>query len=658
MKMIKKILVANRGEIALRIARTCRALGISSVAVYSDADLHSPHARYADEAVRIGPPPSNQSYLLIDAIIEAANRTGADAVHPGYGFLAENADFAQACADAGLIFIGPSPEAIRKMGLKSAAREIMSGAGVAVVPGYHGDDQSFDTLSDSAREIGFPVLIKASAGGGGKGMRVVREISEMGSAIESARREAEKSFGDGSLLLEKYVEQARHVEFQIFGDNYGNIVHLFERDCSIQRRHQKIIEESPSPAVSEQLRQSMGEAAVAAGRAIKYTNAGTVEFILSPAGEFYFIEVNTRLQVEHPVTEMITGLDLVRLQIEVAEGRPLNFKQEEITISGHAVEARLYAEDPDNDFLPATGTICDWNPPSSVEGLRLDSGVERGSEIGIYYDPMLAKVIAHGADRETSLRKLAYGLRSLSIQGVQTNRDFLIRLVEHNEFLSGVSHTSFISEHLGELTNLTDAKRDAIAAVVVALYLQSGWRAADTLLPSIPPAYRNNPYRNPSIKLQVGEQVFEVAYSFVEGDGYEVLCGDWQFHARVLSFEAGKIRLSIDGLQRLYRIAEDGEKFFIHSIDGSKTVLRLPRYPERQADADRETANAQMPGQVLKILVSEGQKVAAGDALIILEAMKMEQTIKAMTDGIVEAILVKVGETVAPGAALIKIGCS
>lgn len=656
--MIKKILVANRGEIALRIARTCRALGISSVAVYSDADLHSAHTRYADEAVHIGLSASNQSYLSIDAIIEAAKRTGADAIHPGYGFLAENADFAQICADAGLIFIGPSPEAIRKMGLKSAAREIMSGTGVAVVPGYHGDDQSFETLSNAAQEIGFPVLIKASAGGGGKGMRVVGEIGEIESAIESARREAEKSFGDGSLLLEKYVERARHVEFQIFGDNYGNIIHLFERDCSIQRRHQKIIEESPSPAVSQELRQRMGEAALAAGRAIGYTNAGTVEFILSPAGEFYFIEVNTRLQVEHPVTEMITGLDLVRIQIEVAEGRPLAYKQEEIKTSGHAIEARLYAEDPDNDFLPATGRVCDWNPPSSVEGLRIDSGIERGSEIGIYYDPMVAKVIAHGSDRETSLRKLAYGLRSLSIQGVQTNRDFLIRLVEHKEFLSGVSNTAFIGEHLSELINPTDAKRDALAAVVVALYLQSGWQAANPLLPGIPPAYRNNPYRNPSIKLQVGAQVFDVAYRFIADDTYEVSCGDWQFQARVLSFEAGTVRLSIDGLQRLYRIAEDGERFFVHSIDGSRTVLRLPRYPERQSVADRETANAQMPGQVLKILVSEGQKVAAGDALIILEAMKMEQTIKAMTDGIVEAILVKVGETVAPGAALIQIGGS
>jgi len=655
MKTIKKILVANRGEIALRIFRTCRALGIASVAVYSDADVNSPHTRFADEAVRIGPPASNQSYLAMDKIIEAARRTGVDAVHPGYGFLAENADFAQECADAGLIFIGPSPEAIRQMGLKSAAREIMSRAGVAVVPGYHGQDQSIEAISKAASEIGFPVLIKASAGGGGKGMRVVHALDEIESAIEGARREAEKSFGDGSLLLEKYVERARHIEFQILGDTHGNMVHLFERDCSIQRRHQKIIEESPSPAVNEELRQKMGESAVAAARAIGYINAGTVEFILSQSGEFYFIEVNTRLQVEHPVTEMITGLDLVRLQIEIAEGRPLQFKQEDLKTSGHAIEARLYAEDPSNDFLPATGKVCDWNLPASIEGLRVDAGIDCGSEVGIYYDPMLAKMIAHGENRNTAIRKLSYALQNLVVQGVRTNRDFLIRLLEHEEFRSGISHTAFISEHLDELTNQSDVKRDATAAVVVALYLQSGWQASNKTLPSIPPAYRNNPYRNPSVKLQIGSQVFDVSYRFVEGYSYEVSCGDWQFQARVLSFEPGSIRLSLDGIQRLYRISEDGERLFVHSIDGSKTVLRLPRYPERQASSDHETANAQMPGQVLKILVNEGQKVAAGDSLIILEAMKMEQTIKATSDGTVEAILVKVGDVVAPGAALIQI---
>lgn len=658
MKTIKKVLIANRGEIALRIARTCRALGISSVAVYSDADLHSPHTRYADEAICIGPPPGNQSYLVIDKIIKAAERVGVDAIHPGYGFLSENADFAEACAEAGLIFIGPAPQAIRQMGLKSAAREIASKASVPVVPGYHSDDQSVKTLSDAARDIGFPVLIKASAGGGGKGMRVVTETGEIEAAIESARREAEKSFGDGSLLLEKYIERARHIEFQIFGDNHGNIVHLFERDCSIQRRHQKIIEESPSPVVSLELRERMGEAAIAIGRAIGYTNAGTVEFILSPEGEFYFIEVNTRLQVEHPVTEMITGLDLVRLQIEIAEGRPLPFKQEEIKRSGHAIEARLYAEDPDNDFLPAVGRICGWNSPASVESLRVDSGIENGSEVGIYYDPMLAKLIAHGEDRASALRKLAYGLRSLQVQGVQTNRDFLIRLIEHEEFLKGISHTGFIGEHLSELTCQVDAKRDALAAVFVALYLQSGWHAANTLLPHIPPAYRNNPYRSPSIRLQVGAHEFEVAYSHVEDNSYEVSCGDWQFQARVLSFEPGAIRLSLDDIQRLYKIASNGDQFFVHSVDGSRIVSKLPRYPERQTTADNETANAQMPGQILKILVSEGDKVSAGDSLIILEAMKMEQTIKATTDGLVEAILVKVGDTVAPGAALIQISSS
>ncbi|HXG65993.1 MAG TPA: biotin carboxylase N-terminal domain-containing protein, partial [Blastocatellia bacterium] len=387
-KTFRKILVANRGEIALRVMRACREMGIATVAVYSDADARAPHVRFADEAAHIGPAPSKESYLHAEKILEAARRAGAEAIHPGYGFLSENADFAAACESAGLTFIGPSAEAIRKMGRKSTARQIMAEAGIPVVPGYDGENQSLETLRAQALEIGLPVLIKAVAGGGGKGMRVARDAGEIEAALEGARREAEKSFGDGTLLLEKYIENARHVEFQILGDLHGNLVHIFERDCSIQMRHQKVVEESPSPALNEELRRLMGEAAVAAGRAIGYANAGTVEFILAPDGKFYFIEVNTRLQVEHPVTEMITGLDLVKLQIEIAEGKRLPFAQDDLRQNGHAIEARLYAEDPANDFLPATGTVYDWEPPAAVEGLRIDTGIERGIEVGIYYDPM------------------------------------------------------------------------------------------------------------------------------------------------------------------------------------------------------------------------------------------------------------------------------
>jgi acetyl/propionyl-CoA carboxylase alpha subunit len=633
-------------------------MGIATVAVYSDADANSPHARFADEAVRIGPAAAKDSYLHIEKIIEASRRTKADAIHPGYGFLAENAEFAEACADAGIVFIGPSADAIRQMGLKSTARQLMSRAGVRVVPGYDGEDQSVETLKAKAIEIGLPVLIKASAGGGGKGMRVVNEAGELEDAIRSAARESEKAFGDGSLLLEKYIDRARHIEFQIFGDTHGNLIHLFERDCSIQRRHQKIIEESPSPALTPDLRKRMGEAALAAGRAIGYSNAGTVEFILSPEGEFYFIEVNTRLQVEHPVTEMITGLDLVRLQIEVAEGKPLSVKQEDVISRSHAIEARLYAEDPDNDFLPATGKICDWHLPALDDGLRVDTGIGTGTETGIHYDPMLAKLIARGETREAAIRRLVYGLKQLSVQGAQTNRDFLIRLLETEDFRRGDVHTGFIREHLGALVGVKDEAIDAQAAIIVAMYLQKSWRAENKTLPRIPTAYRNNPYRDPSIRFQIGEEAFEVSYRCLRDDVYQAGCGEWQIEARVLSCEPGRIRLSLDGIQREFRVVEAGDIFYVHSMDAARAVLRLDRYPQRHAAAEHETANAQMPGQVLKILVAEGQRVAAGDALIILEAMKMEQTIKAASDGLIEAILVKVGQVVAPGEPLVQIAAA
>ncbi len=654
-KSFRKILIANRGEIAMRVIRACRAMGIASVAVYSDADTNSPHTRFADEAVHIGPAAAKDSYLQIEKIIEATHRTGADAIHPGYGFLAENADFAEACENSSIVFIGPTAEAIRKVGLKSAARRMMTSAGVPVVPGYDGEDQNTETLKRAAIETGLPVLIKATAGGGGKGMRIVRDAAELEEAIESAARESEKGFGDGRLLIEKYIERARHVEFQVFGDNYGNVIHLFERDCSIQRRHQKIIEESPSPAVDENLRQRMGEAALAAGREIGYSNAGTVEFILSPEGEFYFIEVNTRLQVEHPVTEMITGLDLVRLQIEIAEGKPLRLKQEDVISRGHAIEARLYAEDPDNNFLPAIGTLHDWRLPALDAGLRFDAGVEAKSEVSIYYDPMLAKVIAHGEDRETAIRKLVYGLRGLSAQGVQTNRDFLIRLLEHTDFRRGESHTSFIEDHLSELIGLRDAAFDQQAAAVAALYLQKKRHAENKTLPRIPPVYRNNPYRDPAVKFEIGGETIEVSYRHLKDDVYEVRCMDSQIEARVLSYGSGSIRLSLDGIQQWFRVVEAGDVLYVHSTAGARAITRLSRYPQRHEAAEHETANAQMPGQVLKILVAEGQRVAAGDSLIILEAMKMEQTIKATMDGFIETILVKVGDVVAPGEPLVQI---
>ena len=654
MPIVHKLLIANRGEIALRVMRTSRAMGIATVAVYSDADADAPHTRWADEAVYIGPAAAKESYLNMERLLAAAQQTKADAIHPGYGFLSENAEFAEACANAGIAFIGPSSQAIRQMGLKIAGRQIAEAAGVPTVPGYNGEDQSNAALRDQMLSLGFPVLIKASAGGGGKGMRIVRSANDMDEAIDGARREAEKSFGEGTLLLEKYIEHARHVEIQILGDTHGNLVHLFERDCSLQRRHQKIIEEAPSPAVNAELRKRIGAAAVSIGKALHYTNAGTVEFILAPNGEFYFIEVNTRLQVEHPVTEMITGLDLVKLQIEIAEGKPLPFAQGDLQTRGHAIEARLYAEDPNNDFLPATGMIHDWVLPA-LDGLRIDAGVEQGSVIGINYDPMLAKLIAHGATRDEAMRQLHYALRSLSIQGVTTNQELLLRLLEQPEFIKGNAHTGFIADHLTELTNTENVELDGASVIAAALYWQKSWQASDALMTNLPPSYRNNPYRNPSLKLQIGRQDVNVSWRHITGNQFAVTALDTTVQAQVLSFDARHIRVVIDSVQRNFHLTEIGDQLYVHSSLGARTVTRLPRHPEVQTAAEQGSMTSPMPGLVAKILVAVGQPVKAGDPLLILEAMKMEQTMRAAVDGIVETIRVAEGEVVGPGATLITL---
>src|SRR5215472_4158886 len=507
--MFRRILIANRGEIALRIMRSCRALGIETVAVYSDFDRNSLHVRSADQAVPIGPAAARESYLNIPALLAAARRAGADAIHPGYGFLAENADFAAACEEAGFAFIGPGSNVIRVMGSKAEARKFAEEAGVPVAPSAMEGDFS---------KVGFPILIKASAGGGGRGMRIVHNIGEFKEAFAAARGEAERAFADGTLLIEKYVEGARHVEIQIFGDHHGNLIHLFERDCSIQRRHQKIIEESPSPAVTPQLRQRMAEAALALARKIGYTNAGTVEFLLAPSGEFYFIEVNTRIQVEHPVTEMITGFDLIRMQIEIAQGAALPPQPHNST--GHAIEARLYAEDPGNNFLPSTGTLHVWRPPVGITGLRVDSGVEEGTEIGVHYDPLLAKIVAHAADRETAINKLVFALRNLAAQGVTTNRDFLLDVLEHKDFRAGHAHTDFqLPPHAYDES---EKAKDAICAAVVGAYVEHSEHAQRRILPSIPVRFRNNPYPRPALKLSIHGREIESRWTKT-GPGLEIL---------------------------------------------------------------------------------------------------------------------------------------
>ncbi|HEY6350448.1 MAG TPA: biotin carboxylase N-terminal domain-containing protein [Candidatus Angelobacter sp.] len=652
--IFRRILIANRGEIALRTMRTCRAMGIESVAVYSEFDRLALHVRMAEQAVPIGGPAPADSYLNIQAILAAAKRTHADAIHPGYGFLAENPELAAACENAGIVFIGPRSSVIRAMGSKVEARKLAQEAGLQVVPSVHGMPHGAPGQAGQATEgdfakVGFPLLIKASAGGGGRGMRIVRNMNEFQEAVTSARSEAERAFGDGTLLIEKYVERARHIEIQIFGDHHGNLMHLNERDCSVQRRYQKIIEESPSPAVMPELREKMGEAALALARKLGYTSAGTVEFLLSPSGEFYFIEVNTRIQVEHPVTEMVTGLDLVRMQIEIAQGQSLPAQR--LRLSGHAIEARLYAEDPTNGFLPSTGTLHVWEQPQGMEGVRVDSGVEAGTEIGVYYDPLLAKIIAHGADRETAIRKLVYALKHCAAQGIEANREFLIDVLEHEEFRSGRAHTGF------QLQPQRHSEHDEVFAAVARAYIENAERAERTILPSAPIHYRNNPYPSPPMRVEIHGREHRIP---APQPGAAAL------HSQTLKVTDNFVEAIIDEVRHQFHIksaAEGGcgpnssstQILYIRSSLGQRTVVRLPRYPRRAGAGERQTANSPMPGQVLRILVSEGQQVKLGDALIALEAMKMEQTIKAAMDGVVGAILVKPGQTVAPGQKLVEI---
>jgi propionyl-CoA carboxylase alpha chain len=575
------------------------------------------------------------SYLDASAIVEAAVRTGADALHPGYGFLAENAEFAEACDQAGLVFIGPSAEVMRLAGSKIRAREVVAAAAIPVVPAI-----------DPAQPT-FPLLVKASAGGGGRGMRLVRSAEELPAALESARREAEIAFGNGTLLLERYVEGARHIEVQVIGDEHGHIIHLGERECSLQRRHQKVIEEAPSPALNDAQRRKICSTALGAAQAMGYRNAGTVEFLLAPGGEFYFIEVNARIQVEHPVTEALTGLDMVRLQIEVAEGRTLRV---EPSFTGHAIEARLCAEDPVNDFLPSSGTIHGWTLPDAAPDTRLDHAVEAGMDVAVQYDSLLAKVIVHGPDRAAAARRLAAALRALQIAGPATNRDFLIRTVEHPAFLAGETDTGFFARHRDALIAPPDADTIFRAAAATVYFLRGKWR-----WPEIRADYRNNPFRDPSRKLEIAGQRIEVTWQrkriWVNGREAAVEVFGAGKNPSATADGSDKIDLSLDGIRRQYHIVEAGDIVYVDSL----AVRVLPRFPANIAAEQPEIAQASMPGRVLKILVEPGQTVKAGDPLLLLEAMKIEHTFRGHLDGVVEAVYVKEGEMVAPGRNLVKI---
>ena len=621
-------------------------MGIETVAVFTDVDEGAPVVREADLAVRIGPA---TAYLDGSRVVQAAVDVGADAVHPGYGFLAENAVFAQQVAAAGLVFIGPSVEAIRAMGSKVEAKRMVAAAGVPVVPGYLGEDQTDERLIAEAGAVGFPLLVKASAGGGGKGMRLVREASQLPASIAAARREAVSAFGDGTLMLERYIDRPRHIEFQILGDAHGNIVHLFERECSIQRRHQKIIEETPSVALSHALRAEMGAAAVATARAIGYQNAGTVEFILGD-GQYYFLEVNTRLQVEHPVTELVCGMDLVREQIRIARGEPLGYGQSDVAQRGAAVECRLYAEDPDNGFLPATGTLVDFHVPVQ-EGLRVDSGVETGSVVGVDYDPMLAKLITWGEDRAEATARMVRALRGMSVQGVTTNLAFLEAVLTHPAYGSGALSTHFLTEH--ELASSpTQPQRDeAVVAAVLAGFVQRA--SARTHLQGIAPSFRNNRCAPARVEFSGVEASY-----WVQGhDVLEVTVGDAAAaRVRAVSLrDADLVWEDHRGVRRSARVMTSGRRWFVHQSGVSVTLDELPRFPEPGREVVEGGCVAPMPGKVVQLLVGEGDVVEAGQTLLVLEAMKMELPVASSQAGTVRSVLVGVGEQVEVDAVLLVV---
>ncbi|WP_317201365.1 acetyl/propionyl/methylcrotonyl-CoA carboxylase subunit alpha [Janthinobacterium sp.] len=673
--MFTKILIANRGEIACRVAATARRMGIKTVAVYSEADANAKHVAVCDEAVLIGPAAAKESYLRGDKIIAVALATGAQAVHPGYGFLSENADFADACAAAGLVFIGPPAAAMRAMGSKSAAKSLMEKAGVPLVPGYHGDVQEAGFLHQQADQIGYPVLLKASAGGGGKGMRVIEHSDDFKAALASCKREAISSFGDDKVLAEKYLSRPRHIEIQVFADTLGNCIYLFERDCSVQRRHQKVLEEAPAPNMPAERRAAMGEAAVAAAQAVGYVGAGTVEFIANQDGSFYFMEMNTRLQVEHPVTEMITGTDLVEWQLRVAFGEPLPKQQHELTLRGHAIEARIYAENPEKGFLPSIGTLRHLDTPAAVAftlggapgtgvpaGVRIDSGVREGDAISPFYDPMIAKLIVWGADRGEALARMAQALSEYQIVGLATNIAFLKRLIEGAAFATADLDTGLIERNQDSLFPAPrPAPAGALALAAVALISAEKERseAQSAGNPSDPWGNALG-WRLNSAFLRVLSFSDEYALASAEKaylSEVEYHAGGWRLDGKALTL------MTREGLYLSVKLGEnavhgtvrrDGEVFHVFT-GGEHYALHYndPMAHAGEAEAEGGRLTAPMPGKVVAVLVEQGQRVQKGEPLVIMEAMKMEHTIAAPHDGLVEEILYTVGDQVADGAPLL-----
>jgi 3-methylcrotonyl-CoA carboxylase alpha subunit len=666
--MFRKILIANRGEIACRVIRTARKMGVATVAVYSEADRDAAHVALADEAHLIGPAPARDSYLKSEAILAAARKAGAEAIHPGYGFLSENAAFAEDCAALGLVFIGPPANAIRAMGGKSAAKALMERAKVPVVPGYHGDAQDLATLAAAAERIGYPVLIKASSGGGGKGMRVVEAAGALEEAVASAKREAKSAFGDDRVLIEKYLQRPRHIEVQIFADRYGSVVHLFERDCSMQRRHQKVIEEAPAPGMTKALRFEMGDAAIAAARAVGYEGAGTVEFIVDQSGPFYFMEMNTRLQVEHPVTEMITGLDLVEWQLRVAAGEGLPLAQKSITVEGHAIEARLYAEDPARDFLPQTGTLVHLRLPEQNGHVRIDSGVREGDAISIHYDPMIGKLIVWDIDRDAAVRRLQAALAQTEIAGLTTNVPFLAAVAGHRAFAAAEIDTGFIPRYRDELIRPHARPSDralAFASLAVLLDHQDAARAA-----AAASADRSSPWSQVS-GWRLNDDAFHVLrWREPGGDAGSEIAVTAHFRrggfvldlpggalaVRGTRDAAGRIAADLGGTRGEATVVRRGAELTVLD-QGRAHLLALfdPLVEAAGAEAGAGRLTAPMPGKIVAVRVKPGEAVKRGQALVTLEAMKMEHTIAAPADGVVAAVRFQPGEQVEEGAELVAL---
>lgn len=648
--MLRKLLIANRGEIACRIIRTARELGIRTVAVYSDADRHAQHVQLADESIYIGPAPSAESYLVIDKIIAAAQQTGADAIHPGYGFLSENEDFADACARHQIIFVGPPTSAIAAMGSKSAAKAIMEEAGVPLVPGYHGADQSPARLRQAAEEIGYPVMLKAAYGGGGKGMRIIASAAEFDAALESAKREAQAAFGNDKMLLEKYLKNPRHVEIQVFCDEHGNAVYLAERDCSVQRRHQKVIEEAPAPTLASSTRVAMGEAAVRAAQAIDYVGAGTVEFLLDTNNQFYFMEMNTRLQVEHPVTEMVTGQDLVAWQLMIASGEPLPLAQDQIMVHGHAFEARIYAEDPDHDFLPSTGTLSLLQPPATSAHIRIDSGVIEGDEVSSYYDPMIAKLIVWGENRTVALSRLIRALNDYRIAGVRTNIDFLRRIAGHKKFMQAELTTHFIERYHADLFPILTPEVITDYAIMATLAehhevvtSNSPWQTER--------AFRLNEPRQIVQQYHYQDQLLAIELTATEQTWYHAPS---KTHWQVESHQ-GHWYFSKNGHRRQAHILATSAEIGVMTEHAQVRFLRYQVALDQGTTTSAGGLTAPMNGTIVQVLVKPGDQVTAEQPLVIMEAMKMEYTIRAPQAGLVEHVYYQAGDLVSDGAELIRL---